>query len=108
MIRNCARDNMFYNETSIEGVLSEAAFAARTGDYSTVSSLLNTSGIAIQGELKKCQLGHDELKNISFSLETITFMLQTQNWVALADVLEYEFLPLWKSTVESREEPYRV
>lgn len=88
---------MFYTETTLEGILSEAAFAARTGDCATVSTLLNTWGMVLQNELKKYRFGHEELKKISYSLETITLMQQAQNWVALADVLEYEFFPLWKS-----------
>lgn len=91
---------MFYTETTLEGILLEAAFAARTGDLTSVSTLLNTGMIALQDELKKKHFAGEELKKISFSLETITLLQQTQDWVALADVLEYEFIPLWKSISE--------
>jgi hypothetical protein len=92
---------MFYTQTTLEGILSETAFAARTGDSTMVSTLLNTGVIVLREEFQKYRLGRDELKKISFSLETITLMQQTKDWVALADVLEYEFLPLWKSITES-------
>jgi hypothetical protein len=93
---------MFYTQTTLEGILSETAFAARTGDSTMVSTLLNTGVIVLREEFQKYRFESEELKKISISLETITLMQQTQDWVALADVLEYEFLPLWKSITESR------
>jgi hypothetical protein len=90
---------MFYTEATMEGIFLEAAIAARTGDCATVSTLLNKGVLTLQDELKKYHFRGEELKKISFSLETITMMQQAQNWVALADVLEYEFIPLWKSVI---------
>ena len=33
---------------------------------------------------------------MTYSLETLAQMQQMKNWVAFADILEFEFLPLWK------------
>ncbi len=88
---------MFYTETTLVGVLSEAVFATRTGDVSMISTLLNKGVLLLQDELKRCGAGSEELKKVAFSLETITMMQQAHNWVALADVLEFEFIPLWRS-----------
>ncbi|HEX2958648.1 MAG TPA: hypothetical protein VHO70_17565 [Chitinispirillaceae bacterium] len=88
---------MFYSETTLEGIFLETVFAARTGDITTVSTLLNKGVLLLHEELKKNEYRSEDLKKIIFSLETITMMQEAQNWVALADVLEYEFIQLWKS-----------
>ena len=88
---------MWYSETDSTGILSEIVTAARTGDYSNISTLLNKGVIAIQEDLKKGPVDEKNLKKISYSLETIIAMQQMQNWVALADILEYEFIPLWNT-----------
>jgi hypothetical protein len=91
---------MFYSETTLAGILQEIVIAARTGDYSNISTLLQKGVIILQNELKKNPLKGIDLSKLSYSLETITAMQQMQNWVALADILEYEFIPLWKSLVK--------
>lgn len=89
---------MWYSETdSTTGILGEVVKAARTGDYSTISTLLNKGVIAIQEDLGKVPIDGETLKNILYSLETIVAMQQMKNWVALADILEYEFIPLWNT-----------
>jgi hypothetical protein len=88
---------MVLSETTSAGILTEVVKASRTGDYSAISTLLNKGVITIQAELKTFPVKETDLSKISYSLETIVFMQQMQNWVALADVLEYEFIPLWNS-----------
>jgi hypothetical protein len=88
---------MFYSESTLTGIFQEIIIAARTGDYSSVSTLLQKSVVLLQNELKKHPLKDTSLSKLSYSLETIASMQQMQNWVALADILEYEFIPLWKT-----------
>lgn len=69
--------------------------AARTGDYAQTASLLNRFLQQLQQELAKGYITADGISKINYSLETLFSMQQMENWVAFADILEYEFLPLW-------------
>ena len=70
---------------------------ARTGDYARTASLLNRFLQNLQQELSKGYIADDGLSKVTYSLETLLSMQQMENWVAFADILEYEFLPLWRS-----------
>ena len=86
--------------TSSSNELSRSApaiiAAARTGDYAQTASLLNRFIQQLQQELAKGYIAADRLSKINYSLETLFSMQQMENWVAFADILEYEFLPLWR------------
>ena len=79
------------------GIMEDIVKAARTGDYSNVSSLLNQALQILQHELSKGIIAPDGISKLAYSLETLTAMQQMQNWVAFADILEFEFIPFWKS-----------
>jgi hypothetical protein len=70
--------------------------AARTGDYAQGAALLNRFLRILQQELSKGYIAADGLSKVTYSLETLLSMQQMENWVAFADILEYEFLPLWR------------
>jgi len=70
--------------------------AARTGDYAGTARLLNQFLQYLQGELAKGFISAEGLSKITYSLETLMAMQQMGDWVAFADILEYEFGPLWK------------
>ena len=70
---------------------------ARTGDYARTASLLNRFLQHLQQELSKGYIAADGLSKVTYSLETLLSMQRMENWVAFADILEYEFLPLWRS-----------
>jgi hypothetical protein len=70
--------------------------AARTGDYAGAARLLNTMLQQLQKELSKGHVAAGSLSKITYSLETLLAMQKMENWVAFADILEYEFFPLWK------------
>ena len=71
--------------------------AARTGDYAGAARLLNLLLQQLQKELSKGRFAAGTLSKITYSLETLLAMQKMENWVAFADILEYEFLPLWQS-----------
>jgi hypothetical protein len=89
----------YRNETDI---IQAVIAAARTGDIANASSLLNTAIRHIQAGLSKGKIGVEGISKISYSLETLLMMQKQGDWVAFADVLEYEFLPLW-NRVNDRE-----
>ncbi len=70
-------------------------FAARTGDYAEAARNLNLFLQKLQQEISKGYISAENLSKITYSLETLLAMQQMENWVAFADILEYEFLPLW-------------
>lgn len=71
--------------------------AARTGDYPETSRRINIFLQHLQHELSKGYLPSESIAKITYSLETLLAMQQMNDWVAFADILEYEFMPLWKS-----------
>jgi hypothetical protein len=40
-------------------------------------------------------------KQITESLRTLLLLLEHNDWVAIADVIDYEFIPLWKKSFPS-------
>jgi hypothetical protein len=76
--------------------------AARTGSYAQTAGLLNRLLQALQKELSKGHLSVKDIGKVTYSLETLAEMQNMENWVAFADVLEYEFLPLWQKITENK------
>ena len=71
--------------------------AARTGDYGRAASDLNILLANLQVELSKGAVSAEKLSKLSYSLETMMAMQSMENWVAFADILEYEFMNLWET-----------
>jgi len=70
---------------------------ARTGDYPNAALGFNRCALLLQEHLRRhgpTPGGVDA--NITYSLQTMLLMLKNNDWVALADVIDFEFLPLWK------------
>jgi hypothetical protein len=81
------------------GLLQEIADLARTGDYADAALKLNQCIVRLQACLKDGTASPGMRKNgskINYSLETMFLMLKNNDWVALADIIEFEFIPLWK------------
>ena len=87
---------MFYEKNDIFIVMRKMIVSARTGDYGAASSEINQFLLLLQAELSKGRISAAALSKITFSLETIVEMQKSGDWVAVADVLEFEFIPLWK------------
>jgi hypothetical protein len=88
--------SMFYEKTDIFAVIKKIIFSARTGDYGAASQEINQFLVLLQAELSKGRISAASLSKITFSLETMVEMQKSGDWVAVADILEFEFTPLWK------------
>ena len=99
--------NAFTTTTTgtITGLIPVIIKAARTGDYAQTASHLNRLLQKLQQELAKGYIAADGLSKITYSLETLLSMQQMKNWIAFADILEYEFLPLWNELSVNRTAP---
>lgn len=64
---------------------------ARCGDYGQAASDINVFLQLLQNELSKGYIQSEGLSKVTRSLETLMEMQKKGDWVALADILEYEF-----------------
>jgi hypothetical protein len=80
-------------------IFAEAARHARCGDYSQAAGAINSSILKFK-EFMQQQGASEQYKKfgprMTYSLETLLMMLERKDWVAAADVIDYEFIPLWK------------
>lgn len=83
----------------------EIVFAARIGSIAEASSLLNQLLGHLQRYLTNTNNAQGRFSKIFYSVETLGQMQAMQNWVAFADVLEYEFIPLWKQSCSTGQPP---
>ena len=84
-------------------ILRDVVYSIRTGDYSDAASKLNICLQELQPILTSGKIPVEYLKKLTYSMETI-FLMQTQkDWVAVADVIEYEFIALLKQAFNSIE-----
>jgi hypothetical protein len=87
----------YFNEIGLS--LPQIVSYCRTGDYGNAARELNKCIIYFQ-QIQKSNL----LKNISkeyisklnYSLETILMMLSNKDWVAVADIIQYELIDIWE------------
>ena len=85
----------------ISCMLVDVVYCARTGDYSDAASLINVTLQKLHPILTSGKIPVGYLKKFTYSMETILLM-QTQNdWVAVADVIEYELTELLREAAES-------
>lgn len=82
-------------------MLKEIVYCARTGDYSDAASKLNTCLQKMEPVLVSGDISPDYLKKLTYSLETIHMMQKQNDWVAVADVIEFEFIELLKEAIDS-------
>ncbi len=73
----------------------------RFGDYSVASSKLNETLLHMQTELKNRKVAPQLLQKLLISLETLFAMQKMEDWVAVADILEFEFRSIWKELMQS-------
>lgn len=72
----------------------------RCGDYSVASSRLNETLLRMEIELKNRKVAPQLLKKLLFSLETLFTMQKMEDWIAVADILEFEFTGIWKELMQ--------
>jgi hypothetical protein len=81
----------------IDTLLVSLARAGRLGDYGDANRDLNRCLVLfqhLQGPLRN--IPKPLLEKFNYSLETIFLMLKNKDWVAIADIVEYELLGLWR------------
>lgn len=78
-------------------LLNEIVTCSRRGDYSDAASKLNHCLQNIKPILLSGNIPPNYINKFTFSLETIFLMQKQSDWVAVADVIEYEFIELLKN-----------
>jgi hypothetical protein len=86
-------------DTEIETLLSGLARTGRLGDWGEANRDLNAclrlfQQVQDRGAMKS--VPPDLLTKFNYSLETIFLMLKNKDWVAIADIVEFELLALWR------------
>jgi hypothetical protein len=67
---------------------------ARTGHYGDAASVLNQAMATMQTVVSGAGCTPQRLKKIAYSLETMVLLQQSGDWVGVADVVEFELIPL--------------
>ena len=80
----------------IFALLKNIVACARLGDYSDAASRLNNCLQEIKPILLSGTIPPDYVKKLAYSLETMFLMQKQNDWVAVADVIEFEFVELLK------------
>lgn len=80
-------------------LLKDIVVHIRTGNYSEAASKLNHSFQLLQLLLISKIISPDLIKKLTYSLETILIMQEQKDWVAIADVIEYEFIALLENNL---------
>jgi len=80
----------------IDTLLVTLAREGRLGDCGDANRDLNRCLVLfqhLQGPLRT--IPKPLLEKFNYSLETVFIMLKNKDWVAIADIVEYELLALW-------------
>jgi len=88
-----------YNRDEMLKLCRQIIRFARIGDYGNTAACLNQFLVQLQNLFTKRNISRDNLSKITYSLETLMAMQEMKNWVAFADILEYELLALLESAV---------
>jgi hypothetical protein len=82
-------------------LLANASRHARLGDYGEAAHGINACVIEFQRFMEHPQ-GPPPLielgPKVTYSLETLLMMIERKDWVAAADIIDYELIPLVKET----------
>jgi len=89
------------NLENVYSVLKEIVHYARTGSYSDAASKLNSCLQDMQPILLSGTIPPEYLKKLTYSLETVFLMQKQNDWVAVADIIEFELPVLLKETFQS-------
>lgn len=89
------------NDSNVSQSFRKIIKSLRTGDYSNASSELNETLQLLQKELGARKFEPHRLQKLLISLETLFSMQKMQDWVAVADILEYEFSNIWKELMQN-------
>ncbi len=92
-------------ETKSQNLLADLQFLVRlirTGAYSDASSKLNRCILMIQEQLPKlAQQNPKAMQSVLDAVHRMLKHLEKQDWVAFADVVEFELIPFWTSAASA-------
>jgi hypothetical protein len=74
--------------------LREVVRSARTGAYGDAASQLNEALQSVQSALSAGTVDPEVLNKLKISLETLFLVQKQHDWVAVADLIEYELIGL--------------
>ena len=74
--------------------LNEVVFFIRTGGYSDAASAFNRSIQHLEAFLCALSLTADLKNKMMYSLETVMYFYQKKDYIAVADIVEFELIPL--------------
>jgi hypothetical protein len=77
-------------KADLYGQIEKIAQEARCGDYGQAASDINVFLQLLQLELSKGYIQSEELSKVTRTLETLMEMQKKGDWIAFADILEYE------------------
>jgi hypothetical protein len=80
-------------------LFNAASRHARIGDYGRAAAAINSCILRFQefiGQKTRAARFKEYGPRMTYSLQTLVLMLEQKDWVAAADVIDYEFIPLWK------------
>jgi hypothetical protein len=80
--------------SKLRAMLTKVVTCARQGDYPDAASHLNCCAQMFTEVLEETILPHAQLQKLAYSLETMVMLQQQDDWVGVADVLEFEFVKL--------------
>jgi hypothetical protein len=95
----------------IDELLPSIVRQCRLGDYGDAAGGLNRFIAAVQSMQKSAECAavpKAVTDKFNYSLETVLLMLQNKDWVAVADVIEYELIPLWQLVRNRFSSPMRA
>lgn len=81
----------------IDSLLVSLGRLGRLGDYGDAGRSLNRCLVLFQQIREEMnRVPEPLLKKFNYSLETVFLMLKNKDWVAIADIVEYELLAIWR------------
>ena len=79
--------------------LRAEAMSARMGDYPRAALEFNRCAVLLEQCLEDkaahAQANRPPQAEVTQSLQTILLLLKNKDWVAIADVIDFELIPLW-------------
>ena len=96
---------MAEKKLSVITLLENVSRSARTGDYAKAALSFNSCSIQLNENIQilisdKQKQGH--LKKITYSLQTLLLVFKNEDWVAIADIIDYELIPLLNNAFNSK------
>jgi hypothetical protein len=86
----------------IDELLVSLCRKARLGDFGDAAADLNRFLLLVQKSQPVMQsVPKPLLEKFNYSMETIFLMLKNKDWVAIADIVEYELIALWRDLAGS-------